>query len=88
MSHKAFVRVSPTLIAEMCKEGWKIPSDDTASVKCLQGVPSDAKYIRSFYDPEHDFLILVFEHSSFPEVDEGGQFPLINIVFQRENKPA
>jgi hypothetical protein len=85
MAHKALVRVTPELISEMCKEDWRIPSDDTASIKCLHGVPSDAKYIRSFYDSKHDCFVLVFEHPSFVEAVEGDEFPVIKVVYQRES---
>lgn len=88
MAHQIGVVISGELFSEICRTGWKIPSDDTVSIRCIQGVPPDAKRIRSFYDSENDKFILIFEHQSFQDIEQGNRIPEIKVVFQRENKRA
>jgi hypothetical protein len=37
----------------------------------ITGLPKDAKYIRSWHDPNSDRFYLLYEHESFGELIEG-----------------
>jgi len=39
-------------------------------------IPDDAKYIHSFLDPCRDGVVIVFEHDSFRELNEGEYVPI------------
>lgn len=75
--------VSPILLSEMMVVGWKIPNDGRYSIETIEGVPTDAKYLRGFYDSQSDLFGLVFEHESFAETQRGQALPNIYVTYQQ-----
>ena len=48
---------------------------------CETTVPTDAKYVRSYYDPLTDLVNVVVEHESFDDVQHGQLIPEISGPF-------
>lgn len=51
--------------------------------RCTKGLPVGARFVRSFYDEQHDIVVFVFEHPSFPEVPEGNIVPFMDVEYSR-----
>ena len=66
------VRVSPELLALWITQGQE------THVRCVVGLPPDARGLYAFNNPEWGCVMLVFEHESFPEVEEGAMLPTIS----------
>jgi len=65
------VAVAYPLLIEMLTEGW---SSGPGIIKVIDGLPVDAKFINSTFDPLSDNAYLFFEHESF-EIVQPWEFP-------------
>ncbi len=52
------------------------------TVRCIEGLPEDAQLTSSYYDGSKQAAFLVFEHSSFREVQQGEIIPELWPVFE------
>lgn len=85
---QACVMVSPELLAEMVTTGWTIPHDGRVEIKCTQGVPAGARYVRGFYDSARDEFGMIFEHESFEETTAGQALPIIHVLLQETHRES
>ena len=67
-SRRKFVLFSPELIHEWIIQGSEMPPN---YVKCIAGIPEDAKFISGDYDPLRRAYVAVYEHPSWPEIEIG-----------------
>lgn len=51
-------------------------------VKCVEGLPPSASFVRSWYDLGIDIVHLVYEHPSFDEVPEGSVIPQMLLTYK------
>lgn len=65
------------LLIELMQEGA-----DPIKLKCIKGVPKDAKFITSYEEKQSSAVVLVFEHPSFPLTEMGSLFPYGQLAYQ------
>jgi hypothetical protein len=70
----ARVGVSFELMLDLVREDYDI----TGRIKCIQGIPVDAEFVRS-YVGENDVVYFVFSHPTFAHVKIGGEIPEIRV---------
>lgn len=73
----AYIPIATFILVEMMTEGW-----EGTGIKCTEGLPEDAEYVRQFYKEMSDEVCLVFSHPSFDLVERGGLIPQINATYQ------
>lgn len=61
----AYIRISGTFLYDMFK------TSEPRVIAVRNGLPKDAKFLRMEKDPMTGALVAMFEHPSFPEVDDG-----------------
>ncbi len=79
--HLARVRVDAEMLAALF-------TLDSRPVR-FRGIPTGARYVRSYLDEETDSVVFVYEHHSFPPIKQGEIIPLkvveVELIFE-ENK--
>lgn len=60
-----------------------VVSDRSVHVRCVEGLPSDARLINHGYDVQRDMHYLVFESAEWEPVMPFEQLPILNISLQR-----
>jgi hypothetical protein len=45
------------------------------------GLPEGAKFIRGWYDGEHNIFGLLYEHESFPETPDGEPWRILQVLW-------
>jgi hypothetical protein len=55
--------ITTDFLQEIVTTGWKVGFGE--QVECVDGLPPSAKFVRSYYDPLRQCMVLVFEHESF-----------------------
>jgi hypothetical protein len=79
------VPVASPLLVEMLTKGW---SSGPGIIKCIDGLPVDAKFVNSVFDPLSDHAYFFFEHESF-EIVQPWEFPPFFLpTFAREYPEA
>lgn len=51
-------------------------------IRCVEGLPLGAKPRYSYIEVKQDFVVLVYEHETFPEVKLGASIPLFTPKFE------
>jgi hypothetical protein len=77
-SHLVSVNVSAKLLAEFITR--QALMDDDRSVRPF---PDDVRYVRAFYDPEIDVIVIVLEHPSFPRTPECAHIMRVGAVMHQ-----
>lgn len=73
------VCIPARMIERLVREG--------ATLRCMRGVPPDAKLVGMGEDFLRDGFTFAFEHSSFPQV-EAGVYPSVEwVVFEEVDTP-
>lgn len=67
--------ISSTLLQEMLTKGNEIMA------QCSEGLPEGAAFVRSYYVPEKAAAVMIYEHSSFPELEEGQDIPNLDVLY-------
>lgn len=75
------VSVLIDLFQEMITAGYTV--GDYSIVKCVEGLPCDAKFITGRVDEDGRVIKLVFSHPSFKEILWGQVIPEMDIVLSR-----
>lgn len=75
------VEVVPEILASLLVTGNNLPT------QCTEGLPAGAKLVRVNPVVYSACLSFVFEHSSFAEVSEGQEIPLLQLKFVRTSEP-
>ncbi len=65
---RALIPISPELIGELCRNG-------ELHVRIESGLPIDAKFVDTDWDPTFKHFLVCFESDQFEEVKEGEQPP-------------
>jgi hypothetical protein len=65
-------------------EDWQavVTKGVTTRIKCTDGLPLGAKPKYSYIEVKQDFVVLVYEHESFPAVKLGATIPLFVPKFE------
>lgn len=79
------VELSVAVLAEMLTEGWTVGTERI--VRCIDGLPAGAQYVRGWVDEANCHVNLVFTHSSFPEVLWGETIPVLDVTLRTEVRP-
>lgn len=66
------VRISTEFIAGLCRNTESI--DRWAWWRIKSGIPQDARFVRADMSQAGHEVVLLFEHESFPEVNEGEMY--------------
>ena len=69
------VGMSFELLFDIMRLGYKIEN----GIECIEGLPKDAEYLYAYVD-NTNVLYLVFQHSTFDEVELGAMIPEKRIV--------
>ena len=77
------VPVTVCLIVDQVKQGWRLD----CIVECIEGIPKDAVYIRSFTDYMSETVYFVFYHPTFSPVPLDEEIPHSTIVVFRRTSP-
>lgn len=72
--HIKIMCIPARMIEQLVREG--------AAVRCVHGVPVDAKLVRMHEDVLRDEFVLTFTHPSFPRVKLGTIPPIDEVVFE------
>ncbi len=56
-------------------------------VRCTEGLPEGAAFVRSYYNERKDMVTLVWEHPTFADVPEGGIVPELEVEFRSYDCP-
>lgn len=75
------VAISIELIAQMVREDWSTPLG--FFIKCMDGLPKDAKATAAMVNNTSNEIYIVFEHDSFPLLMLGDLVPFESITFQK-----
>jgi hypothetical protein len=70
MRHLAGIPASLEIFESIVTEGAE------TKVRCIKGIPKDARMVNSFYDGYKQTVVFVYEHESFYAVSEGDTIPL------------
>ena len=78
MTNRRLVKVPITfeLIDKMMRSPYLI---NAKIVRCIKGIPSDAKLVSSFTDHQRQVGYLVYSHYTFDKVPHGEELPEFNV---------
>jgi len=77
MARLVRVPVSIALWQEIMTDGYK------CCMKCIDGLPSSAELVNTYYDGSAQTVYLIFQHDSFDRLPEGGAIPNFIPTFQK-----
>lgn len=58
------IRISGELLRDMLTQDSDV-TRPVQALKCIEGLPKDAKLISAFYEVAEDHLVIMFSHESF-----------------------
>lgn len=73
-------KLSQTMFGVLLRHG--------ATVRCMAGIPADARFLSAHNDYQSRSIVVVFEHPLFDEVEEGTEFPIVHASFEVIEDPS
>jgi hypothetical protein len=78
------VRITGELLAHMLTQGWQCPDRAGAVVRCVKGLPADARLMGVQWEPMNRCAAFVFQSADWEPVPDGNALPEVRVEYVHE----